>query len=122
MTVAYLKEMPSTPSIPSCTSGMRSVAARLLGAGTGTCPLSFVGSNGVGGRSASGSCHAGQSRALVNYDDDRGTYIIFNIADSLFIRDLNYVCSRYPLASLYKYYIPRFSLSDRIVNPISVVR
>uniref|UniRef100_A0A0E0BFZ3 Uncharacterized protein n=1 Tax=Oryza glumipatula TaxID=40148 RepID=A0A0E0BFZ3_9ORYZ len=90
MTVAYLKEMPSTPSIPSCTSGMRSVAARLLGAGTGTRPLSFVGSNGVGGRSASGSCHAGQSRALVNYDDDRGTYIIFNIADSLFIRDLNY--------------------------------
>uniref|UniRef100_A0A0E0MD24 Uncharacterized protein n=1 Tax=Oryza punctata TaxID=4537 RepID=A0A0E0MD24_ORYPU len=88
MTVAYLNEMPSTPSTPSCTSGMRSVAARLLGAGTGIRPLSFVGSNGVSGRSASGSSRAGRSRALVNYDG-KGTYIIFNIADSLFISDLN---------------------------------
>ncbi|KAF0895774.1 hypothetical protein E2562_016509 [Oryza meyeriana var. granulata] len=63
MTVAYLKEKPATPSTPSFASGMRSVAARLLGAGTGNRPLSFVGSNGVC-QSGSGSSRSSRSQAM----------------------------------------------------------
>lgn len=101
MTVAYLKEKPagqgSTPSTPSSSSGMRSAAARLLGTGNGGRTLSFVGSNGVS-KAVSGSSRMGGgigtstsvsgSQAMVNYDG-KGTYIIFNTADTLFISDLN---------------------------------
>lgn len=101
MTVAYLKEklvgQGSTPSTPSSGSGMRSAAARLLGTGNGNRTLSFAGSNGVS-RAVSGSSRVGGgigmstsvsgSQAAVNYDG-KGTYIIFNTADTLFISDLN---------------------------------
>lgn len=101
MTVAYLKEKPvgqgSTPSTPSSSSGMRSAAARLLGTGNGSRTLSFAGSNGVS-RAVSGSSRVGGgvgmstgvggSQAVANYDG-KGTYIIFNTADTLFISDLN---------------------------------
>ncbi|VAH93654.1 unnamed protein product [Triticum turgidum subsp. durum] len=101
MTVAYLKEKPvgqgSTPSTPSSGSGMRSAAARLLGTGNGSRTLSFAGSNGVS-RAVSGSSRVGGgvgmstgvggSQAVANYDG-KGTYIIFNTADTLFISDLN---------------------------------
>ncbi|CAM0874659.1 unnamed protein product [Alopecurus aequalis] len=101
MTVAYLKEKPvgqgSTPSTPSSGSGMRSAAARLLGTGNGSRTLSFAGSNGVS-RAVSGSSRVGGgigmstsvsgSQAVVNFDG-KGTYIIFNTADTLFISDLN---------------------------------
>uniref|UniRef100_A0A0E0J7D4 Uncharacterized protein n=1 Tax=Oryza nivara TaxID=4536 RepID=A0A0E0J7D4_ORYNI len=101
LTVAYLKEKPagqgSTPSTPSSSSGMRSAAARLLGSGNGNRTLSFVGGNGVS-RAVSGSSRIGgglgtsggigSSQAVANYDG-KGTYIIFNTADTLFISDLN---------------------------------
>lgn len=87
----------STPSTPSSGSGMRSAAARLLGTGNGNRTLSFAGSNGVS-RAVSGSSRVGGgigmstsvsgSQAAVNYDG-KGTYIIFNTADTLFISDLN---------------------------------
>jgi hypothetical protein len=76
---------------------MRSAAARLLGTGNGSRTLSFAGSNGVN-RAVSGSSRVGGgigmstsvsgSQAVVNYDG-KGTYIIFNTADTLFISDLN---------------------------------
>ncbi|THU45759.1 hypothetical protein C4D60_Mb02t21370 [Musa balbisiana] len=101
LTVAYLKEKPTnqplaTPSTPS-SSGVRSAAARLLGAGNGSRALSFVGGNGTS-RTVSGttriggslgvSTGSGNSQAVANYDG-KGTYLIFNSADTLFISDLN---------------------------------
>ncbi|KAK3139438.1 hypothetical protein QOZ80_5AG0383210 [Eleusine coracana subsp. coracana] len=97
LTVAYLKEKPagqgSAPSTPSSSSGMRSAAARFLGAGNGN----RAGGNG-GNRVVSGSSRVGGglgtstglsgSQGAPNYDG-KGTYIIFNFADTLFISDLN---------------------------------
>jgi WD repeat-containing protein 20 len=102
MTVAYLKEKPagqgSAPSTPSSGSGMRSVAARFLGSGNGgSRALSFAGGNGVN-RAVAGTSRVGGglgtstglggSLGTPNYDG-KGTYIIFNSADSLFISNLN---------------------------------
>jgi WD repeat-containing protein 20 len=96
MTVAYLKEKPagqgSAPSTPSSGSGMRSAAARFLGSGNGgSRALSFAGGNGVN-RAVAGSSRVGGglggSLGTPNYDG-KGTYIIFNSADSLFISNLN---------------------------------
>ena len=103
LTVAYLKEKPasqgSQPSTPSSSSGMRSAAARLLGSGNGSKALSFGGSNGAG-RAVAGSSRIGGggglgtstglggSQGATNYDG-KGTYIVFNAADTLFISDLN---------------------------------
>ncbi|RZS25198.1 hypothetical protein BHM03_00058365 [Ensete ventricosum] len=85
-----------TPSTPS-SSGVRSAAARLLGAGNGSRALGFVGGNGAS-RTVSGSSRiggslgvstgSGNSQAVANYDG-KGTYLIFNSADTLFISDLN---------------------------------
>lgn len=76
---------------------MRSAAARFLGAGNGSRALSFVGGNGVN-RGVSGSARIGGSVgvsvgssgpfASSNYDG-KGTYLIFNAGDTLFISDLN---------------------------------
>ncbi|CAN6335689.1 unnamed protein product [Urochloa humidicola] len=101
LTVAYLKEKPasqgSQPSTPSSSSGMRSAAARLLGTGNGSKALSFGGGNGasraVAGSSRIGgglgtSASLGGSQGVANYDG-KGTYIVFNAADTLFISDLN---------------------------------
>nr|CAB3459518.1 unnamed protein product [Digitaria exilis] len=101
LTVAYLKEKPasqgSQPSTPSSGSGMRSAAARLLGTGNGSKTLSFGGGNGAG-RTVAGSSRVGGglgtstglggSQGVANYDG-KGTYLIFNAADTLFISDLN---------------------------------
>ncbi|KAG6502944.1 hypothetical protein ZIOFF_035233 [Zingiber officinale] len=101
LSIAYLKEKPANqasaaPSTPSA-SGVRSAAARLLGAGNGSRALSFVGGNGAN-RVVSGSSKIGgsvgtsvgssSSQLVANYDG-KGTYLIFNMADTLFISDLN---------------------------------
>lgn len=101
LSIAYLKEKPAnqasaTPSTPTA-SGVRSAAARLLGAGNGSRALSFVGGNGAN-RVVSGSSKIGgsvgtsvgssSSQPVANYDG-KGTYLIFNTADTLFISDLN---------------------------------
>uniref|UniRef100_A0A0D9XPM1 Uncharacterized protein n=1 Tax=Leersia perrieri TaxID=77586 RepID=A0A0D9XPM1_9ORYZ len=91
MTVAYLKKQkPTTPLTSSFGSGLRSVGALLLGAGTGSRPLSYVGNNGVS-RSPSGSSRSSRSRDMVDYDG-KGTYIIFNVSNRLLISDLNANC------------------------------
>lgn len=99
--MAYLKEKPasqgSQPSTPSSSSGMRSAAARLLGTGNGSKALSFGGGNGasraVAGSSRVGgglgtSTGLGGSQGAAHYDG-KGTYIVFNAADTLFVSGLN---------------------------------
>ncbi|GKV05654.1 hypothetical protein SLEP1_g17641 [Rubroshorea leprosula] len=101
VTLAHLKDKPapSTPTAPtssfSASSGVRSAAARLLGAGNGSRALSFVGGNG-GSKSLSGSSRIGSlgasssSNSITNTNfDGKGTYLIFNAGDAIFISDLN---------------------------------
>ncbi|KAM7263298.1 hypothetical protein ACFE04_000981 [Oxalis oulophora] len=101
VTVAHLKDKPA-PSTPpasassfSASSGVRSAAARLLGSGNGSRALSFVGGNGgsknLSGSTRIGSLGASSSTSLLsttNYDG-KGTYLIFNVSDAIFISDLN---------------------------------
>eukprot|EP00262_Sarcandra_glabra_P010958 TRINITY_DN26664_c0_g1_i1.p1 TRINITY_DN26664_c0_g1~~TRINITY_DN26664_c0_g1_i1.p1 ORF type:complete len:548 (+),score=51.97 TRINITY_DN26664_c0_g1_i1:424-2067(+) len=99
VTLANLKDKPApsptTPSSLSASSGVRFAAARLLGAGNGSRALSFVGGNGtsktVAGTSRIGSLgSSGSSNSPVssNYDG-KGTYLIFNAGDTIFISDFN---------------------------------
>ncbi|KAM0939979.1 putative transcription factor WD40-like family [Dioscorea sansibarensis] len=102
LTIAYLKEKPAaqppaTPTTPNSGGGVRSAAARFLGAGNGSRALSFVGGNGVN-RGVSGStriggsvgAYVGSSGPFANSNyDGKGTYLIFNAGDTLFISDLN---------------------------------
>ncbi|KAK1270385.1 hypothetical protein QJS04_geneDACA014103 [Acorus gramineus] len=99
VTLAHLKEkptnLPATPSSSSSSAGVRSAAARLLGGGNGSRALSFVGGNGAnkfagvagggGGRAVAGG-GGGVGGSLGNFDG-RGTYLIFNAGDTLFISD-----------------------------------
>lgn len=102
VTLAHLKDKPS-PSTPttassssfSAGSGVRSAAARLLGGSNGSRALSFVGGNGGsksnGLNSRIGSIGASSSsNAVANPNfDGKGTYLIFNVGDAIFISDLN---------------------------------
>ncbi|CAH8364087.1 unnamed protein product [Eruca vesicaria subsp. sativa] len=102
VTLAQIKERaaPSTPtgtssgSTPS--SGFRSATARLL-TGNGNRALSFVGGNG-GGKSMSTSSRISGSFAATSSTtsmptntnfDGKGTYLVFNVGDAIFICDLN---------------------------------
>ncbi|XP_044473360.1 probable catabolite repression protein creC [Mangifera indica] len=101
VTLANLKDKPA-PSTPtalpssfSASSGVRSAAARLLGAGNGGRALGFGGGNG-GSKSLSGSSRIGSlgasssSSTMTNTNfDGKGTYLIFNVGDTIFISDLN---------------------------------
>ncbi|XP_020212585.1 dystrophia myotonica WD repeat-containing protein [Cajanus cajan] len=101
VTLAHLKDKPA-PSTPtassssfSASSGVRSAAARLLGGSNGSRALSFVGGNGSsksnGGTSRIGSIGASStSSSMANPNfDGKGTYLIFNVGDAIFISDLN---------------------------------
>ncbi|CAH2064230.1 unnamed protein product [Thlaspi arvense] len=102
VTLAQLKERaaPSTPtgtsSGYSASSGFRSATARLLGTGNGNRALSFVGGNG-GGKNVSASSRISGSFAASNSStsmtntnfDGKGTYLVFNVGDAVFICDLN---------------------------------
>ncbi|GAV64691.1 WD40 domain-containing protein [Cephalotus follicularis] len=100
VTLAHLKEKPApstppaAPSSFSASSGVRSAAARLLGAGNGRA-LSFVGGNGgsksLSGNTRIGSLGASSSSNLLSTTnfDGKGTYLIFNVGDAIFISDLN---------------------------------
>ncbi|KAI3848050.1 hypothetical protein MKX03_026835 [Papaver bracteatum] len=102
VTVAYLKEksaqLPPTPTSSSNGgSGVRLLsAARFLGGSNGSRALSFVGGNGssktVAGNGRVSSMGSGtstsNSSATSNYDG-KGTYLIFNVGDTIFISDLN---------------------------------
>lgn len=100
VTLAHLKEKPS-PSTPTATSssfgagtGMRSAAARFLISSNGSRALSFVGGNG-GSKSVNaskvGSLGASSSTSVSSTSnfDGKGTYLIFNVGDAIFISDLN---------------------------------
>ncbi|PSR92848.1 WD repeat-containing protein [Actinidia chinensis var. chinensis] len=100
VTLAPLKDKPaqappSTSSSMSVSSGVRSAAARFLGGGNGSRTLSFVGGNG-GSKSVSvssrvGSIGASSSTSLMGISnfDGKGTYLVFNVGDAIFISDSN---------------------------------
>ncbi|CAL5334776.1 unnamed protein product [Camellia sinensis] len=100
VTLAPLKDKPaqaapSTSSSTGVSSGVRSAAARFLGGGNGSRALSFVGGNGgtksVTGTSRVGSLGASSSYSLMGTSnfDGKGTYLVFNVGDAIFISDLN---------------------------------
>ncbi|KAI9392724.1 hypothetical protein POPTR_006G129100v4 [Populus trichocarpa] len=102
VTLANLKDKPapSTPTAPpssfSASSGVRSAAARLLGGSNGSRALSFVGGNGGNKSISSSSSRIGSlgasssSNSMINTNfDGKGTYLIFNVGDAIFISDLN---------------------------------
>ncbi|XP_028775204.1 WD repeat-containing protein 20-like [Neltuma alba] len=101
VTLAHLKDKP-TPSTPtgtsssfSATSGVRSAAAKLLGGSNGSRALSFVGGNGssknagVNSRIGSLGASSTSNSMLISNFDGKGTYLIFNVGDAIFISDLN---------------------------------
>lgn len=100
VTLAHLKDKPVQPSLPapsssfSTSSGVRSAAARFLGGSNGS-RLSFVGGNG-GSKTVSGSGRIGSIGASSSHNsagnssfDGKGSYLIFNVGDAIFISDLN---------------------------------
>ncbi|XP_059289824.1 probable catabolite repression protein creC isoform X2 [Lycium ferocissimum] len=101
VTLAHLKDkpvqaQPHSTSTFGVTSGVKSAAARFLGGGNGSKSLSFVGGNGgsksvsgMGGRAGSfGVTSSNNSVSIPNFDG-KGTYLIFNVGDTIFISDLN---------------------------------
>lgn len=112
VTLAHLKDKPapSTPTAPtssfSASSGVRSAAVRLLGGSNGSRALGFVGGNG-GSKSVSGygrvgslgSSSSSNSMATTNFDG-KGTYIVFNVGDAIFISDFN-SHDKDPIKSIY---------------------
>uniref|UniRef100_A0A5B7AS89 Uncharacterized protein n=1 Tax=Davidia involucrata TaxID=16924 RepID=A0A5B7AS89_DAVIN len=100
VTLAHLKDKPVQALPPSSSSvgvssGVRSAAVRFLGGGNGSRALSFVGGNGgsksVSGTSRIGSLAASSSNSVMGTSnfDGKGTYLIFNVGDAIFISDLN---------------------------------
>lgn len=100
VTLAHLKDKPS-PSTPpassssfSASTGVRSAAARFLISSNGSRALSFVGGNG-GSKSVNaskvGSLGVSSSTSVSSTSnfDGKGTYLIFNVGDAIFISDLN---------------------------------
>ncbi|KAL1549444.1 dystrophia myotonica WD repeat-containing protein-like [Salvia divinorum] len=101
VTLAQIKEKPmqalsQSSSALGVSSGVRSAAARFLGSGNGSRALSFVGGNGgskpVGSSSTRiGSLGASSSNNVVSNPnfDGKGTYLVFNVGDAIFVSDLN---------------------------------
>ncbi|KAL0309735.1 UNVERIFIED_CONTAM: putative catabolite repression protein creC [Sesamum radiatum] len=101
VTLAHLKDKPmQAPSQSSSSlgvsSGVRSAAARLLGGGNGSRALSFVGGNGgskpmSGNTTRIGSLGASSTSNMVGNPnfDGKGTYLVFNVGDAIFVSDLN---------------------------------
>ncbi|KAK7851637.1 putative catabolite repression protein crec [Quercus suber] len=123
ITLAHLKEKPtqagSASSSGASTSGgvVRNAAARLLGVGggNGSRALSFVGGNGTS-KAANGTSRSSSlagsngTHSLLNSNyDGKGTYLIFNVGDSLFVSDLN-THDKDPIKSLH------FSTSNPICH------
>ncbi|KAI3857336.1 hypothetical protein MKX03_028996 [Papaver bracteatum] len=108
LTVAHLKERTAqsqpTPSSSSsssssysASSSVRLVASKLLGAGNGSRTLSFVGLNGPSKAVAAGTNRIGSMGGIspsnnfpvISNFDGKGSYLIFNVGDTIFISDLN---------------------------------
>ncbi|KAL2509347.1 Transducin/WD40 repeat-like superfamily protein [Forsythia ovata] len=98
VTLAHLKDKPVQTSSSSLgvSGGVRSAAARFLGGGNGNRSLSLVGGNGGSKLVSStgtriGSLGASSSNGVAGNSnfDGKGTYLVFNISDAIFISDLN---------------------------------
>ncbi|XP_057955327.1 uncharacterized protein LOC131149169 [Malania oleifera] len=100
VTLAHLKEkqaqvQPAPSTGLSASSSVRFAAVKFLSGGNGSRALGFVGGNGtsksVGGTNR--SCPLGVSssnNSLINSNcDGKGTYLIFNVGDTIFISDFN---------------------------------
>ena len=99
MTLAHLKDKPNqntqaSTSSAGVTSGVRSAAARILGAGNGRA-LSFVGGNGASKYASTtskngsmGASNLSDTNNNLNFDG-KGTYLIYNVGDTIFISDSN---------------------------------
>ncbi|KAK4437021.1 hypothetical protein Salat_0036000 [Sesamum alatum] len=101
VTLGPLKDKPmQTPSHLSSTlgviNGVRSVAARLFGWWEWSWALSYVGGNG-GSKSMNGTStrlrsfgDSSSNNVVGNSNfDSKGTYLVFNVCDAIFINDLN---------------------------------
>ncbi|KAI0519635.1 hypothetical protein KFK09_007089 [Dendrobium nobile] len=103
LTIADLKEKSvaqTVTTLPAATSASstRTVASRLLGgAGSGARALSFSGGNGTGKAACVGGKIGGSvptTSGWTSYSSnsdyyERGTYLVFNAGDTLYISDLN---------------------------------
>ncbi|GAB2242773.1 hypothetical protein Droror1_Dr00019548 [Drosera rotundifolia] len=99
LTLAHLKEKPPSaspaPSSSFSASGGIRYAAKLLGASNGARALSIVGGNGTSkavtgaSRNATLASSVYSNPLLTSTFDGKGTYLIFNVADTLYISDLN---------------------------------
>ncbi|KAI3986211.1 hypothetical protein MKX01_004355 [Papaver californicum] len=108
LTIAHLKERTaqsqptpnsssSSSSSYSASSSVRLVASKILGAGNGSRTLSFVGLNGPSKAVAAGTNRIGSMGGIspsnnfpvISNFDGKGSYLIFNVGDTIFISDLN---------------------------------
>ncbi|KAJ6750123.1 hypothetical protein OIU85_000728 [Salix viminalis] len=114
VTLANIKDKPAPstltapPSGFSAGSGVRSAAARLLGTSNGSRGLSFAGGECSSSSSSSGSSRIGSlgtsssSNSMINSNfDGKGTYLIFNVGDAIFISDLNSQDKEDPIKSIH---------------------
>ncbi|KAL7173641.1 hypothetical protein ACSBR2_032990 [Camellia fascicularis] len=92
ITLAHLKDKAAQPpsSTSGSSSGVRHVAARLLGSGNG------IRGNGGTSKVNSGTSRTGSLGGLNGYSslissnfDGKGTYLVFNVGDTLYVSDLN---------------------------------
>ncbi|KAM7496712.1 hypothetical protein LguiA_021126 [Lonicera macranthoides] len=100
ITLANLKDQPAQATLQpsssySASNGVRFVTSKFLGSGNGGRVLSFVGGNGTsktnGGASRNGLTGGlnGFNSAVNSNCDGKGTYLIFNVGDTLYISELN---------------------------------
>ncbi|KAL9271471.1 putative catabolite repression protein creC [Drosera capensis] len=99
LTLAHLKEKPPSaspaPSSSFSASGGIRYAAKLLGASNGARALSIVGGNGTSKAVTGASRNATLASSVYSNPlptssfDGKGTYLIFNVGDTLYISDLN---------------------------------
>lgn len=96
VTLAYLKDKPvqtSSSSSLGIGGGVRSAAARFLAGGNGNRLHSFAGGSKLASSTNSriGSLGTSISNSVAGNSnfDGKGTYLIFNISDAIFISDLN---------------------------------
>ncbi|KAI7983974.1 putative catabolite repression protein creC [Camellia lanceoleosa] len=92
ITLAHLKDKAAQPpsSSSGSSSGVRHVAARLLGSGNA------IRGNGGTSKVNSGTSRTGSLGGLNGYSslissnfDGKGTYLVFNVGDTLYVSDLN---------------------------------
>ncbi|KAI7749425.1 hypothetical protein M8C21_000245, partial [Ambrosia artemisiifolia] len=110
ITLAHLKDQPAQAATnlsalqPSSTysvasSGVKYVTSKFLGSsGNGSRMLGFVGGNGAGSKANGGASKSGHVSGLSNggsptigsnTTDGKGTYLVFNVGDTLYITELN---------------------------------